>query len=181
MLIDHIDIIKFQYNKSDGTLFIYLNTKKYIFFNEETDLTEKIRNTLKIGRSFPNIELIISDSKIDLSKINEYVHDIYEHIFEEFQYLILYKSIMGYELDDKQMLISIPEEINKICDISHLKAYLSDCRKRLGSTIKIDLKIIDNSEAKKIRDASYKNIQNQILSYQMYLLKKNLKGLKKKK
>ncbi|OQB51678.1 MAG: DNA polymerase III PolC-type [Firmicutes bacterium ADurb.Bin146] len=161
MLIDHIDIIKFQYNKSDGTLFIYLNTKKYIFFNEETDLTEKIRNTLKIGRSFPNIELIISDSKIDLSKINEYVHDIYEHIFEEFQYLILYKSIMGYELDDKQMLISIPEEINKICDISHLKAYLSDCRKRLGSTIKIDLKIIDNSEAKKIRDASYKNIQNE--------------------
>lgn len=161
MLNQDFKITKFRYEKNNQILYIELSVKRYIFFKEEKIIINKIRDMYKLGNSFSDIILEINQAQVESDNINEYLNDIYENLFNEFQYLILYKSIMDLDSKGDVAYISIPYELSKISDISLINAYLSKCSKRLGNIIKLYIKTVNNENAIKIRDTSFDNIQNE--------------------
>ncbi len=161
MLSDDINIIKFRYEKENHTLFIELSVKRYIFFREETALKKDIRSEYNIGNEFSDIVFDFIDVTFNKEKTDEYIEDIYENLFNEFNYLILYKSTMNYEIKSNTVYIFLPKEASMIADMSKINAYLFKCSKRLGNDVRFIISETVNEDATKIRDASIAGIRNE--------------------
>ncbi|HRR36733.1 MAG TPA: hypothetical protein P5535_06700, partial [Clostridia bacterium] len=161
MLSDDINIIKFRYEKENHTLFIELSVKRYIFFREETALKKDIRSEYNIGKEFSDIVFDFIDVTFNKEKTDEYIEDIYENLFNEFNYLILYKSTMNYEIKSNTVYIFLPKEASMIADMSKIYAYLFKCSKRLGNDVRFIISETVNEDATKIRDASIAGIRNE--------------------
>ena len=123
MLNNDINIIKFRYEKENQTLFVEMSAKRYIFFREESELIKEISSMYNLGKEFTKI--VFDFIKVTVDKENrEYIKDIYENLFNEFNYFILYKSTMNYEVKNDIVHIYIPQEASKIADMSKINANL---------------------------------------------------------
>lgn len=98
MLNEDLDIEKIIYNKSDNIINVVLKSKRYIYFNEEPDLLQKIRDYLKMGISFPNVVLDIFADKIDNSKIDTYIKDVFERLLKNLNILYYTKALLDMNL-----------------------------------------------------------------------------------
>ncbi|HQC68952.1 MAG TPA: hypothetical protein PLZ28_07665, partial [Clostridia bacterium] len=161
MLNNDINIIKFRYEKENETLFVELSAKRYIFFREESELIKEIRSIYNLGKEFAKIVFDFIKVSFDKEKTDEYIKDIYENLFNEFNYFILYKSTMNYEIENDIVHIYIPQEASKIADMSKINANLSTYSKRLGNAVRFIISETINEDATKIRDASVDGIQNE--------------------
>ena len=161
MLNNDINIIKFRYEKENQTLFVEMSAKRYIFFREESELIKEIRSMYNLGKEFTKIVFDFIKVTVDKEKTDEYIKDIYENLFNEFNYFILYKSTMNYEVKNDIVRIYIPQEASKIADMSKINANLSTYSKRLGNAVRFIISETINEDATKIRDASVAGIRNE--------------------
>ena len=162
MLDEYINIKKLIYNKNLKILFVELTSKRYIYFNEEEKLTQKIRDKLKLGNQFPDISLVIECISLNNENMHEYIADIYENMFIEFKDILLYKSIMKYQLENQKVIIFFPNELTKITELNQINEYLKNCSKRIGGKYIFSINIINDEDAIKIRDNSVRSIKKEM-------------------